>query len=147
MERYLSEGKFSMASVYGPISFMPCPLLVFKRLENGQTILVATGSLAKVDPDRIMLKKVVLTGLPLRVRSRHAVVKHLFYDVNDVRWFKPAELVTKHGLRGHIKEPVGTHGLLKALFSAPIAQNDTIMLILYKRVYPKFAESNQVVVL
>ena len=22
------------------------------------------------------------------------------------RWFKPAELVTKHGLRGKIKEPV-----------------------------------------
>lgn len=45
--------------------------------------------------------------------------------------------VTKHGLRGHIKEPVGTHGLLKAVFSAPIKQNDTVMLILYKRVYPK----------
>ena len=45
--------------------------------------------------------------------------------------------VTKHGLRGHIKEPVGTHGLLKAAFSAPIKQNDTVMLILYKRVYPK----------
>ena len=45
--------------------------------------------------------------------------------------------MTKHGLRGHIKEPVGTHGLLKAVFSAPIKQNDTVMLILYKRVYPK----------
>ena len=40
-------------------------------------------------------------------------------------------------MRGHIKEPVGTHGLLKAVFSAPIKQNDTVMLILYKRVYPK----------
>ena len=45
--------------------------------------------------------------------------------------------MTKHGLRGHIKEPVGTHGLLKAVFSAPIKQNDTVMLILYKRIYPK----------
>ena len=94
-----------------------------------------------------MLKKVILTGLPIRVRSRAAVVKHLFYDTQDVRWFKPAELVTKHGLRGHIKEPVGTHGLLKALFSGPISQNDTVMLILYKRVYPKFPESGQVIVL
>lgn len=49
----------------------------------------------------------------------------------------PLHQVTKHGLRGHIKEPVGTHGLLKAAFSAPIKQNDTVMLILYKRVYPK----------
>lgn len=58
----------------------------------------------------------------------------------DVRWFKPAELTTKHGMRGHIKEPVGTHGLLKAQFSAPIKQHDTIMLILYKRMFPKFPD-------
>mmetsp|Transcript_15065 Transcript_15065/g.25107 ORF Transcript_15065/g.25107 Transcript_15065/m.25107 type:complete len:780 (-) Transcript_15065:312-2651(-) len=99
--------------------------------------LVATGSLHSVEPDRIMLKKVVLTGFPIRVRKKFAVVKHLFYDPQDVRWFKPAELATKWGLRGHIKEPVGTHGLLKAQFSGPIKQNDTVMLVLYKRVYPK----------
>ena len=34
---------------------------------------------------------------------------------------------------------IGTHGLFKAIFNAPIKQNDTIMLILYKRVYPKLA--------
>ena len=141
MERFLREDCFSMASVYGPITYMPCPLLVYKRLQGGQLVLVATGSLTKVDPDRIMLKKVVLTGLPIRVRKRLAVIKHLFYNTNDVRWFKPAELTTKHGLRGHIKEPVGTHGLFKCLFSAPITQNDTIMLVLFKRVYPKMVDN------
>ena len=143
MERFLREDNFSMASVYGPITYMPCPLLVYKKLSNGQLVLVATGSLTKVDPDRIMLKRVVLTGLPIRVRKRLAVIKHLFYNTNDVRWFKPAELTTKHGLRGHIKEPVGTHGLFKCLFSAPITQNDTIMLVLFKRMYPKMV-NNQV---
>jgi len=125
---------------------MPCPLLVFKRLENGRLILVATGSLGSVDPDRIILKKVILTGLPIRVRKRFGVVKHLFYDPQDVRWFKPAELVTKFGLRGHIREPVGTHGLLKAIFSGPITQNDTVMLILYKRVFPKLRENETLIV-
>mmetsp|Transcript_5832 Transcript_5832/g.12863 ORF Transcript_5832/g.12863 Transcript_5832/m.12863 type:complete len:934 (+) Transcript_5832:171-2972(+) len=100
--------------------------------------LVATGSLMSVDPDRITLKKIILTGFPIRVRKKFAVVKHLFHHPSDARWFKPAELVTKWGLRGHITEPVGTHGLLKAQFSGAIAQNDTVMLILYKRVYPKF---------
>eukprot|EP00605_Chrysophyceae_sp_TOSAG23-4_P001398 GSChrysophyteH1.ASY1.ANO1.1518.1 assembled CDS len=103
MERFLVEDCFSTASVYGPVTFMPCPLLIFKKL-------------------------------------------HLLYDTQDVRWFKPAELVTKHGLRGHIKEPVGTHGLFKCLFNTPITQNDTIMLILYKRVYPKFPHEGKITV-
>jgi hypothetical protein len=61
----------------------------------------------------------------------------MFYDPTDVRWFKPAELMTLHGLRGYIKESVGTHGLFKALFSAPIKQNDQVLLVLFKRVFPK----------
>ena len=27
----------------------------------------------------------------------------------DILWFKPVELQTKHGRRGHIKEPLGVH--------------------------------------
>ena len=146
-ERFWRTGGFSVASMYAPISFMPTPVLIFKQTRAVTTDLrdpsraglqlVGTGTIGGVDPDRIILKKVILTGHPIRVRKKFAVVKHLFHDPHDVRWFKPAEMVTKHGLRGNITEPVGTHGLLKALFSAPIKQNDTVMLILYKRVYPK----------
>jgi pre-rRNA-processing protein TSR1 len=139
MDRFFRKGCLNMASVFGPVTFLPCPLLVFKKHETtGAMILVATGALSAIDPDRIMLKKVILTGVPIRVRKRSAVVRQLFYDPQDVRWFKPAELVTKWGIRGHIKEPIGTHGLLKAQFGAPIKQNDTVMLILYKRMFPKF---------
>lgn len=165
MERFLLPHRFSMATVFGPITYTPCPILIFKKYPAadgsgaGSYRLLATGMLGSVDPDRIILKKVILTGHPIRVKKRFAVVKHLFHEPNvsqqfynvfvptvlshlfvlqDVRWFKPAELVTKHGLRGHITEPVGTHGLLKAQFNNPITQNDTIMLVLYKRVYPKF---------
>ena len=137
LERFLRHDRFSVASVYGPTTFMPCPILMFKDVGDGNLVLVASGSMSSVDPDRIILKKIVLTGIPIRVRKRFAVVKHLFHDPQDVTWFKPAELVTKRGLRGHIKESVGTHGLLKALFSGPVTQNDTVMLILYKRVFPK----------
>lgn len=143
LERFLLPDRFSVATTFAPITFLPCPLLVFKKLDSGELVLVATGSLGSVDPDRIILKKVILTGLPVRVRKRFGVVKHLFYDPQDVRWFKPAELVTKFGLRGHIREPVGTHGLLKAIFSGPITQNDTVMLVLFKRVFPKLPEGGQ----
>jgi len=138
--RFLQNGSFSVASCFGPITLTACPLLVFRALPSGGWQLLATGSLSAIDPDRIVLKKAILTGIPIRVRRKVAVVKHMFHQTLDVRWFKPAELVTKHGLRGVVKEPVGTHGLFKALFSGPITQNDTVLLVLYKRVFPKLPD-------
>lgn len=149
-ERFLRQDRFTAASVYGPTTFQPSPVLVFKEVPatagvGKRTVLVATGTLLGVDPDRIVLKKIVLTGYPIRVRKRKAVVKHMFHQPGDVKWFKPAELVTKYGLTGHIKEPVGTHGLMKVIFNKAVKQNDTVCLNLYKRVYPKMADGQGVV--
>jgi len=105
---------------------------------SGELQLVAQGSLASVDTNRIVLKKIVLTGYPARVHKRTAVIKHMFYSPEDVAWFKPCPLHTKHGLEGHIMGPVGTHGLFKVHFGRPVQGHDTVCLNLYKRVYPKF---------
>ncbi|CAM9413488.1 unnamed protein product [Discosporangium mesarthrocarpum] len=151
-ERFLHPDRFAVLSAYGPTTFQPSPVLVFKETGgegdgDGQRrmALVATGTLLGVDPDRIVLKKIVLTGYPIRVQKRRAVIKHMFHAPEDVRWFKPAELTTKYGLTGHIKEPVGTHGLMKVIFNKAVTQNDTVCLNLYKRVYPKMV-GGQVVV-
>jgi len=100
--------------------------------------LLAHGSMLGADADRIALKRIVLTGYPTRVHKRHATVKYMFYNPEDVRWFAPAGLTTKHGLQGHVVQSVGVHGVMKCLFNAPIKQHDTVCLPLYKRVYPKF---------
>ena len=50
-----------------------------------------------------MLKKVVLSGYPVRVHKLKAVVRWMFYTPEDIRWFRPLELWTKHGRRGRIK--------------------------------------------
>lgn len=141
MERFLHEGRSTIASLYAPISYGPLPILAFTlSADGGHPQLVATGTLRSCDPDRVVLKKIVLSGFPVKVHKVKAVVRHMFHCPEDIRWFKPVELWTKHGRRGRIREPVGTHGSMKCIFDGPVKQQDGVCMSLYKRVYPKWPE-------
>ncbi|KAG7971506.1 hypothetical protein I3843_07G137300 [Carya illinoinensis] len=141
MERFLHAGRFSLASIYAPISFPSLPLIVLKSAEAGSTPSVAAvGSLRSIDPDRIILKKIILTGYPQRVSKLKATVRYMFHHPEDVRWFKPVEVWTKCGRRGRIKEPFGTHGAMKCVFNGGLQQHDTVCMSLYKRAYPKWPD-------
>jgi len=89
----------------------------------------------------VILKKIMLTGYPLKVHKKKAVVRYMFFDPKDVKYFKPVELSTKFGLKGHIKDSLGTHGLMKCVFNDFVKQSDTVCLPLYKRVFPKWVEA------
>jgi len=141
MERWLRPGQPAMASCYAPISYPPLPLLAFKEdPAGGPPQLAATGSLRGANPDRVVLKKIVLTGFPVRVHKKRATVRFMFHNPDDVRWFRPVELYTRMGRRGRITEPLGTHGAMKALFDGPVQQRELVCMSLYKRVYPKWPE-------
>ncbi|KAG7594116.1 Ribosome biogenesis protein BMS1/TSR1 C-terminal [Arabidopsis thaliana x Arabidopsis arenosa] len=141
MERFLHPGRFSLASIYGPISFPPLPLVVLKISEGSDAPAVAAlGSLKSVDTNKIILKKIILTGYPQRVSKMKASVRYMFHNPEDVKWFKPVEVWSKCGRRGRVKEPVGTHGAMKCIFNGVVQQHDIVCMNLYKRAYPKWPE-------
>ena len=81
MERFLPKEGVVIATVYASITFPPCPTLVFKvEAKSGILKLVATGSLYQVNPDRIISKKIVLSGFPFKINKKSAVVRHMFFN-------------------------------------------------------------------
>mmetsp|Transcript_74394 Transcript_74394/g.86353 ORF Transcript_74394/g.86353 Transcript_74394/m.86353 type:complete len:159 (+) Transcript_74394:2-478(+) len=138
MEKKTHPDKVYLATAYAEVTYRPANVLMFKAGDDGKKVLVASGELKKPDPLKVILKRVILTGYPLKIHKRKAVIRMMFFNQPDVKYFMPTELVTKFRLRGHIRESLGTHGLMKCIFSNNLKPNDTICMYLYKRVFPKW---------
>ncbi|KRZ24125.1 T-complex protein 1 subunit theta [Trichinella pseudospiralis] len=137
-QRFLPTDEVTVASMYAPIIFGPAGVVVLRVEQDGSTRLVATGNVLSVDPTRLNIKRAVLSGVPSKINRTHAVIRHMFFNRDDVLWFKPVELRTSSGRRGHIKEPLGTHGRMKCVFNGQLTSQDVVFMDLYKRVFPKW---------
>jgi pre-rRNA-processing protein TSR1 len=147
-ERFLQPNRFVAMTAYLPITYSPAPVLAFKKNVTSSYLkkkdLALSGSLMSINPDRIVLKRILLSGTPVKVKKKTATVRFMFFNPDDIRWFKPLELWTKHGISGHIRQPIGTHGSMKCVFNGAIKQHDTVCMSLYKRVYPKTVEETEI---
>lgn len=144
-------GSSCVASIFAPITFPPATVLVYKFDGKRKSVrllspvplliyfqLVATGSVLDNNPDRVVLKRLVLSGHPFKINKRSVVARYMFFNIGsfllpkytslnqhiwkfyitwwvfwnmlsseDIEWFKPVELYTPSGRRGHITESVG----------------------------------------
>ncbi|KAL8275091.1 hypothetical protein Esti_000970 [Eimeria stiedai] len=141
-KRWAEPGATLTATVYAPLVLPPSPCILLRSDNSAQggTRITAWGSVLPVNgaSSRLIIKRVLLSGHPFKVHRRKAVVRFMFFNPDDVRWFSPIELHTKRGLRGNIVEPLGTHGYMKCKFSDYLKQNDEVLLPLYRRVFPKW---------
>ena len=97
--KFLRHDVAVIASAFCPIVFAPCKIMLFSKKEDGSLNLVATGTALPPNPLTVILKRIILTGYPLKVHKKRAVIRYMFFNPKDIRYFKPVELYTKFGLR------------------------------------------------
>ncbi|XP_050525222.1 pre-rRNA-processing protein TSR1 homolog [Daktulosphaira vitifoliae] len=141
-ERFFHQDNIVVATMFAPIIFPPCSVIALKPCKDGSYQVIGNGSILSINPNRLIIKRTVLSGHPFKVHKRSAVVRFMFFNREDIEWFKPVELRTKYGRRGHIKEPLGTHGHMKCGFDGQVKSQDIVCMNLYKRVFPKWTYDN-----
>ncbi|CCK69036.1 small subunit rRNA maturation protein TSR1 KNAG_0B06060 [Huiozyma naganishii CBS 8797] len=141
-ERFLHPDVQSVATCIAPVDFTQSPAIFFKPSATEKTgiELIGHGSFMNADHTRILAKRAILTGHPFRFHKNVITVRYMFFNPEDVEWFKSIPLFTKSGRSGFIKESLGTHGYFKANFDTKLSAQDVVAMSLYKRMWPRASE-------
>ncbi|KAL4910076.1 hypothetical protein BDW74DRAFT_47998 [Aspergillus multicolor] len=167
-DRFLHPGRSAIATWIGPLTWGSVPVLVFKPrkasadpeildsadapelttaadFSTSSLELIGTGTVVAPDPSRVVAKRAIITGHPYKIHKRVVTVRYMFFNSEDVNWFKALQLWTRRGRSGFIKESLGTHGYFKCTFDGKLNPQDSVGISLYKRVFPRKAKALEVV--
>ena len=100
--RFLRSDMCAVATAICPIVFSPCKVLCFTEnsyKSESVDIIAATGVVMPPNPLKCILKRIILTGYPLKCHKKKAVIRYMFFEPKDIKYFKPVELYTKNGLK------------------------------------------------
>lgn len=114
-------------NLYGPSAY----ILQGNDINTVNTVKLLNGKSAS----RVLFDCVELSGKPIKVYKSYVVVRGMFFNSEQVEYFRNVKLESKNGISGHIIRPLGTKGLFKAYFSQHVKHGDSIKMYLYKRIF------------
>jgi pre-rRNA-processing protein TSR1 len=142
-DRFVHPGRSAIATFVAPLTWGAVPAIFFKQTSEDSKApltLLGTGTSLPPSSSRVIVKRIILTGHPYKIHKKLVTIRYMFFNREDVEWFKALQLWTKRGRSGYMKESLGTHGYFKATFDGKINAQDSIGVSLYKRVWPRNAQ-------
>ncbi|KAL6122631.1 tsr1 [Nucleospora cyclopteri] len=118
----------------GVISFL-APVTFFSKTAYiyPDSVINSISLLEGFSEKREFLDHVTFSGYPLKIFKTHIVVKGMFCNADQVKYFSGINLEANNGNKGYIKKSLGTKGNFKAFFVSPIKHGEEIKMKLYKR--------------
>jgi ribosome biogenesis protein BMS1 len=138
--KYSPQHMHCQAVMYGPLVPPGTPLLGFKTLSNrapGFRVSL-TGTVLELNHTFSVVKKLKLTGSPVKVFRNTAFIRGMFNSALEVAKFSGAKIRTVSGLRGEVKksQPHDEPGTFRAVFEDKILMSDIVSCRLWVPVTP-----------
>ncbi|XP_063972132.1 ribosome biogenesis protein BMS1 homolog [Diachasmimorpha longicaudata] len=142
MIKYTPEHVACMSHFWGPITPQGTGFLAVQDVSTripGFRI-AATGTILELDKSTRIVKKLKLTGVPMKVYKKTAFIKDMFNSTLEVAKFEGARIKTVSGIRGMIKKAVSKpEGCFRATFEDKIQLSDIVFCrTWYKIDVPRF---------
>lgn len=139
MERFHHPGNVSVATCIAPPVFFNAPTIFYRQKADGSLQLIGQGTFLNCDHTRVIAERAILTGHPVKIHKRVVTVRYMFFNAEDINWFKAVPVYTTLGRTGFIKESLGTHGYFKANFDGKLTAQDVVSMSLFKRAWPEYS--------
>ncbi|KAG7199466.1 hypothetical protein KM043_014092 [Ampulex compressa] len=142
MLKYTPEHVACIGHFWGPITPQSTGVLAVQDVATRTPgfRIAATGSIVELDKSTQIVKKLKLTGVPMKIYKKTAFIKDMFNSALEVAKFEGAKIKTVSGIRGQIKKPANKpEGCFRATFEDKIVLSDIVFCRTWYRVdVPKF---------
>ncbi|KAH9268996.1 arf-GAP with GTPase, ANK repeat and PH domain-containing protein 9 [Batrachochytrium salamandrivorans] len=140
MLKYTPEHMHCLATFYGPVTAQNTGFCCFQSVSDHTAAfrISATGVVLEIGKTTEVVKKLKITGTPMKVFKNTAFVKDMFSTSLEVAKFEGASLRTVSGIRGQVKKSLGKpEGAFRATFEDKVLMSDIIFLRAWYPVKPK----------
>ncbi|PIK42638.1 putative ribosome biogenesis protein BMS1-like [Apostichopus japonicus] len=140
--KYTPEHLHCIATIWGPITPQGTGILAVQSISGREPgfRIAATGVILDLDKSINIVKKLKLTGVPLKIHKNTAFIQGMFNSALEVAKFEGALIRTVSGIRGQIKKASkAPPGAFRASFEDKLLRSDIVFLRTWYQVQlPKF---------